>query len=197
LHRCKHQSLHPCGHQASTGHAAPGGLPRRLTMISAHRLLVRQGHVDGPRPATLSTGPPRGIGSSSCRAEFLILGAPETDSRRHRFRRWVPELSISRGCVWSTLFRCDCDQGLPASRICWPNRRWQLHPPTEEIDFLKACAPRSPRSRYFLGDTFVEHGTASSSALWQRCRALRACHRARPFPPHFDARKKRNEAFFV
>jgi len=31
LHRCKHQSLHPCGHQASTGHAAPGGLPRRLT----------------------------------------------------------------------------------------------------------------------------------------------------------------------
>jgi len=33
--------LHPCGHQASTGHAAPGGLPRRLT--TAPRLdLARQ-----------------------------------------------------------------------------------------------------------------------------------------------------------
>jgi len=44
LHRCKHQSLHPCGHQASTGHAAPGGLPRRLTAV----LVTLGDKVGGP-----------------------------------------------------------------------------------------------------------------------------------------------------
>ena len=34
--------MHPCGHQASTGQAAPGGLPRRLTLRCALRKQQRQ-----------------------------------------------------------------------------------------------------------------------------------------------------------
>jgi hypothetical protein len=93
-----------------------------------------QGHVDGPRPATLSTGPPRGIDSSSCRAEFLILGAPETDSRCIPFGGGYPnrqsqEAVSGRRCFDATAIRASPRQGfvgrigtLAASRACGGDR---------------------------------------------------------------------------
>src|SRR5215469_18060479 len=93
-----------------------------------------QGHVGCPRPATLSTAPPRGIGSSSFRAEFLILGAPDKDSRRYRFRRWYPncrsrEAVSGRRCVDATAIKASPCQGfagligmLSASPACGGDR---------------------------------------------------------------------------
>ena len=92
-----------------------------------------QGHVDGPRPATLSTGPPRGIGSSSCRAEFLILGPPRpTDGIA--FGGGYPncrsqEAVSGRRCLDATAIRASPRQGfvgrigtLAASPACRGDR---------------------------------------------------------------------------